>query len=113
LFRRSDAHPAWFHCDNGATFQFLTVQCKYQKYHRGLLSRAEIHQAQDPTMGQATYNGKLTEVLVEGDEYALLALGYGQDLQIARVTFPVTAPDDVVPGCDKLFLGPTPDACIQ
>lgn len=64
-------------------------------------------------MGQATYNGKLTEVLVEGDEYAPLALGYGQDLQIARVTFPVTAPDDVVPGCDKLFLGPTPDACIQ
>lgn len=40
---------------------------------------------------------QLTEVLVERDENPTILMGQGHDLIIARISRPVSRPDDIVP----------------
>ena len=47
-------------------------------------------------MGLLSNHGQFTEVFVEGNENPPLLMGEGHDLIIARISRPVSSPDDIV-----------------
>jgi len=63
------------------------VRLQDPECRRGLLPSRESKEPHDAAVGQATHNGQLAEVLVEGDQHAVLCVGARQDLLVrgARV----------------------------
>jgi hypothetical protein len=59
--------------------------------------RREADQAQDPAVWLRSMNGKLSEILVERDQYPALLEGHAQECSITRIDGELRAPDELVP----------------
>ena len=64
-------------------------------------------------MDLPAHHRKFTEVFVERDENPALLMGQGQYLIIARISRPISRPDDIVPCGIQRINGATPDAGIE
>jgi len=83
--RRLNANTAGLHRNYGPARQLIPVLCYYLKAHGALLSRGDVDQAHDARMRQAAPNCQFAKVLIERDEYTLLAVRLGQDVFIAWI----------------------------
>lgn len=70
--------------------------------HTALLSRRLADDANDFRVWHPADDSQLTEVLVEGHEYATLRVGTCQDLGVAGIHGPIARPDYVVAKGEQL-----------
>jgi hypothetical protein len=80
---------------------------------RSLLEIPEINEPHDSRMASAQSNCKLTEILVERNDYLAVLRGMGEDLSIARIDRPFSNPLYFVSGPFELLLCAWPDAAIE
>jgi len=59
------------------------------------------------------YDCQLSEILVERNENTPFPMSHGQDLIIARISRPVSCPDDIVSRSIQRINGSTPDTGIE
>jgi len=78
-----------------------------------LLKGGQDRKPNNPGMGLTAHHRKFTEVFVERDENPTLLMGQGHDLIIARISRPVSRPDDIVPCSLQRINGTTPEAGIE
>lgn len=86
---------------------------EYGGTSRSLFVGSCIDQPYDAGMGLAMQDRELAEVLVQGNEDALLRGGLSEDRLIARIGWEIGYCRNVVPGCLEYRTGGAVDAAIQ
>jgi hypothetical protein len=110
---RTNTDSSRLDCYDRTRLQVCPIAIEGHQAGGSLLRGGQNHQPNNSGMGLTPHHRKFTEIFVERDENPTLSMGQGQDFIIARISRPVSRPDDIVPCGFQRIDRTTPDAGIK
>lgn len=110
---RAHSDPPWLGGNDRIGGKLRAESFKKLDTGRALLARGETDESNNAGVGQATHDGQLAKVLIQGNQHAIFLECLCKDFLITRVTRPASAPDDIVTTCGKFGDRAAPHAAIK